>query len=385
MALTDTGYKRMTYDEILSEKIEIAKRLFGQDIDTSELTPLGKFIRLNAYQQALLEETAELIYYSIFPNTATGTSLDRLCVFAGITRNPATRSQYTITITGTAGGIVPSGFLVGTDSGINYATTEAYEIPESGTIDVTAYCEQYGEIGNVDVDEINVIVNPIAEVESAIGTAVITKGEEAESDYVLRERFSAAKEGLGSCNETSITSALLRIPTVTHAGIIVNETDETDADGRPPRSFECYVNGGEEYHEEIAEAIFDKKPIGIVTCGSVSQEILDNGGYPHIIKFSHTANVPVYVHMSIKVDTKFEGDTGKEAIKSNIEAYIDNVGIGNSVVLSSLYGQIHSVTGVQEVTVLELSKNGTEWTTSNITVSQYEKCMCVQVDIEVVA
>lgn len=383
MALTELGFKRRTYDEILSGKIEKAKELFGEDIDTSELTPLGKYIRINAYDQALTEEEAEMVYYSIFPNTATGTSLDRLCVFVGITRNPATYAQYMVTITGTAGGVIPSGFLVGTESGINFLTLEEYAIPESGTIDVLVESYEVGGTGNVLAQEINTIVNPTANVESVIGKKVVSKGEDVESDFALRQRFTAAGEGMGSCNETAITAALLRIAGVTHAGIIVNETDET-VDGRPPRSFECFVECGsdDEMHEQIAKAIFEKKPIGIKTHGTVAQEILDSGGYSHTINFSHTTTVSVYVKMAIKTSAKFEGDTGKQAIKSNLETYIDNVGIGNPVVFSSLYGQIHSVTGVQEVTELLLSTDGETWTTDNITTEKYENCMFVQLEIK---
>ena len=382
MALTETGFKRRTFDEILTDKIAKAKELFGEDIETSELTPLGKYIRINAYDQALTEEEAEQIYYSIFPNTATGTSLDRLCVFAGIQRNAATPSQYEVLFTGEAGAVVPTGFLVGTESGVNFSVKEDVTIGDDGSSVATVECVESGEIGNVLAQEINTIVETSADVESVIGTAIITKGEEVESDTDLRKRFTVASEGLGSCNEVAITAALVRIPTVTHAGIIVNDTDETDEAGRPPRSFECYVSGGENYYKEIAEAIFDKKPMGIGTYGTVTQEVLDDGGYPHTIKFSTTKNIPVYVRIAIKTDAEFEGETGKEEIKNNLEDYIDGIGIGNTLVLSSLYGQIHSVTGVKEVTELLLSTDGMSWGTANIAVERYEKCVFTQLEIK---
>lgn len=382
MPLTELGFKRRTYDEILQSKIEKARELFGEDIDTSELTPFGKFIRINAFDQALTEEEAEIIYFSIFPNTATGTSLDRLCVFAGIKRNPAIKSQYDVLVRGTAGATVPKGFLFGTDSGINFAVTESKNIDEGGVVRLIAECVESGDIGNVPATKITKIINPNADIESVLGVKVITKGQETESDYELRTRFSEAKEGLGSCNEIAIKSALLRIPTVTHAGVIVNETDTTDSDGRPARSFECYVSGGNNYHEQIAETIFEKKPIGIKTYGQISQEITDTGGHKHTIKFSHTSNVEVYIRVAIKTNVEFEGATGKQEIKQNLESFIDQTGIGKSVILSSLYGQIHKVVGVTEVTELLLSTNGTTWSTNNITAQQDENCICAQVQIK---
>ena len=374
MAITEKGFKRRTYDEILQADIARAKSLFGEDIQTSETTAFGKFIRLGAYDLALAEEEIEMVYYAIFPHTAIGTSLDRLCVFVGISRNPATCAQYTVTVNGTAGATVPQGFLVGTDSGINYANKADTVIGEDGTAEITVECVESGEIGNVVVSEIKKIVNPTSDTESIVCTNIVAKGQETESDYELRNRFNEAKEGLGSCNEVAIKAALLRVPTVTHAGVI---TDETNG------SFESFVSGGENYHKEIAEAIFDKKPIGIKTTGNVTQEIVDISGATRIIKFSHTTNINIYVRVAITTSAAFEGDKGKQAIKDNLETHIDNTGIGKPVIISSLYGKIHSVTGVTDVTEILLSVDGQSWYSANTPaeVGEYENCLCYQVEI----
>ncbi len=388
MPINEYGFKRRTYDEILTDKIAKAKELFGEDIETNDLTPLGKFIRINAYDQAITEEEAEMIYYSIFPTTAIGTSLDRLAVFAGIKRNVATKARYTAKITGKAGATVAVGFLVGTESGINFSVIGTATVADDGVVEtaegdvtigedetvlVTVECVESGGIGNVLVKEINTIVNPSADVSEVIGEGLISKGAEVESDLELRRRFSSAIEGMGSCNEPALKSALLRIPTVTHAGVI---TDETNG------SFECYVNGNEEYYEQIAKAIFEKKPIGIKTTGAIEQEFTDSSGKKQVIKFSRTSNISVYVQMAIKTNVEFSGNAGLEEIKDNICSYIDNIGIGNSLVLSSLYGKIHSVTGVTEVTELKLSTNGENWSTDNIAAAEYENCVCYEVRIK---
>ncbi len=394
MALTELGFKKRTYDEILSGKIDKAKELFGEDIDTSELTPLGKYIRINAYDQALTEEEAEMVYYSIFPNTAIGTSLDRLCVFAGIKRNAATKSRYVVTFTGEAGTEIPCNtdeFLVGTESGINYRVIgEAVlnddenkthketidgvaTIGENGTVTATVECVESGGIGNVLPSEITVIVYPQANIESVIGSTVVLNGTDTEDDYELRQRFNSAIEGIGSCNEAAIKSALIRIPTITHATVIVDEENGC---------FECFVNNTDDESTKIqvAETIFEKKPIGIKTNGDISQDITDNGGYTHTIRFSMIDNVSVYVKMQIKTNAQFESD-GIELIQDNIKTYIDSVGVGKPVILSSLYGLIHSVTGVEEVTLLQLSTDGVTYSTDNITVDEAQSCVCQNVEV----
>ena len=116
MALTELGFERPTYDEILENQINRAKTLFGDTIDTSELTALGKYIRINVADIDTLYQTLEGVYYARFPNTASGVSLDRLCPFAGITRNAATYARHKVTLTGTAGATIEAGFEVSNEN-----------------------------------------------------------------------------------------------------------------------------------------------------------------------------------------------------------------------------------------------------------------------------
>lgn len=372
--LNENGYHRPTYDEILSSKIQKAKELFGEDIETSEQTPLGKFIRIGAYDLSKAYEDLEMVYYARFPNTASGVSLDRLCVFAGITRNTATRAQHTVKVIGDSGTEIGMGELVvSAENDITFYSINNYTIPSTGTVNVIVECSEAGTIGNVD--EITEIVNPIAEIESIEYVGVVELGEEAESDYNLRLRFSSAIAGAGSANINAIRAALLRVPTVTSAGIIVNETDTTDSKGRPPRSFECFVYGGEDYEQEIAETIFEKAPIGIKTCSTssnpVTKTVLDDGGYSHTIKFSHTEEINIYVKVKYKKNVKFETD-GENQIKLSLMTYINSIGVGSDVILSSLYGYIFDIDGVEDVIEITLSTNGTTYTSANVSVADWQ-------------
>ncbi|MBD8945805.1 MAG: hypothetical protein EGR97_00555 [Clostridiales bacterium] len=373
MGLTVQGYHRPTYDEILATKIQKAKDLFGENIETDEKTPLGKFIRIGAYDLAKAYEDIENVYYARFPNSATGTSLDRLCVFAGITRNPATQAIHKIKVYGEAETVIGIGELVVSSGEITFYSANEYTIPTSGSIEVEVECTEAGEIGNVK--SITEIVNPTAEISHIEYIGISEAGEDEEPDVELRKRFSAAVEGAGSSNINAIRAALLRVPTVTSVGIIVNDTDATK-DGRPARSFECYVYGGVGYEQDIAEAIFDKCPIGIKTCSTsenpVTVTLNDDGGHEHTIYFSHTETVTVYVSMKIVTDAKFEGDEGVKQVKNAITTYIDSLRVGADVVLSTLYGHIHSVVGVVEVKELKLSTNGTTYNAANINIGEYQ-------------
>ena len=385
MGLTDKGFIRRTYDDILNSKIQRAKEVFGEDIDTSDLTALGKFIRINAYDQALAEEELEAVYFSRFPNTARGQSLDRLTLFGGIVRNPATPSRYTVRVEGDAGHTVEAGFLVGTDTGITFASVTDAVIGDEGTCLITVDCTEDGTFGNVNASAIVKAVNPSAGITAVSGVECLTAGVDVESDVVLRERLKAAISGQGSGNTNAIRSALLRIPTVQFAAIIENETDATDSDGRPAHSFECYVLGGDGYEQEIAQAIFEKRPVGIRTWGDVSVTITDLSGNERVVKYTPAPEISVTVRIKINTNTSFPDD-GVAKIQSAVSNYINTLGIGNSLVLSTLYGYIYGVPGVTEVTALELSTNGgASYNTNNVPVPQYGVTVCAAVNVEVVA
>ena len=373
--LNEKGYHRPTYDEILAAKIQTAKELFGEDIDTGEQTALGKFIRIGAYDLAKAYEDIEMVYYARFPNTASGVSLDRLCVFAAITRNPATRSQHIIKVYGEAGFEFGIGELevCGDNNDITFYNINNYTIPESGSVEVVVECTEAGEIGNVT--KITEIVNPLAEIERIDYIGIEKIGEEVESDYDLRKRFEQTLSGAGSSNVNAIRAAILRVPTVKSASVIENKTGAVDAQGRPANSFECYAYGGEEYEQEIAEAIFAKAPAGIPTCSTSSNPVIktvvDDSGTEHTIKFSHTEEIDVYISIKYKRNSSFETD-GESKIERILTEYINGLGVGKPVVYSSLYGKIHSVAGVTEVTELSLSTDGSSYSSANIAVNQWQ-------------
>ena len=384
MGLTDKGYIRRTYDDILNDKIRCAKELFGEDIDTSDQAPLGKFIRINAYDQAMAEEEIEAVYFSRVPATASGQSLDRLLWMGGITRNPATAASYSVMAYGTAGYTIPIGFLVGTDTDLTYWTTQDYTIGTDGSVQMEVSCTEAGAIGNVSASAINRIINPDANVTSVEGAECLLAGSDTEGDASLRKRLSEAMSGAGSCNELSIRTAILRVPTVQYAAVVSNSSNATDSEGRPPHSFECYVLGGDEYEQEIAEAIFSKRPIGILTHGDKTVTITDVSGNARTVSYSAVPTTSITVRAQIKTSATFPAD-GIAQIQSSVTTYINALGIGTSMILSALYGHIYAVAGVKEVTLLEASTNGGgSYNTANITVPEHGVAVCSAVNVEVV-
>lgn len=380
--LNEKGYTRPTYDELLTAQETRAKQLFGDDIDTSETTALGKYIRLNVYDLAEAYEVSEKIYYSRFPNTAEGTSLDRLMPFAGITRNPATPARHKVKITGTAGETVEVGFLVDTNDGVTFYLLQDTVIGTNGTVEGLFECETAGEIGNVPVGAIVNIVNPDANVDSIQHISVDTEGLDEESDTELRERFGYAVAGAGSGTLNAIRGAIMRINGVYGCVIEVNETDTTDSGGRPARSFECFVQADSSLNQLIGEAIFEKKPVGIKTHGTTSVTVADEAGIEHTIKFTSASTVVVGIKATVKTNNYFPSN-GAELIKANLAEYINNLTNGESVIRTSLYSLIYAVEGVAEVTSLTLAIGTGSYSEQNVTCTPAQAARTAEDKIEV--
>jgi uncharacterized phage protein gp47/JayE len=387
--LDDKGFHRPTYAELLKEQETRAKELFGDDIDTSETTALGKFIRLSVYDFAKVYEVAEKVYYARFPNYATGQSLDRLLPFANITRNPATAARHIIEFFGTANKEIEVGTLVTTADNINFYTLKPVTIEDDGTgngrVQVEVECTQLGTIGNVEVGLIDRLVNPNAFIQSVTHISLVLIAKDTETDVALRKRLQDTLKGTGAGTYEALYGALTRLPYVDGVVIAENETHEFDKDGRPPHSFQCYIVAPESIDNDIAQTIFDKKPVGIKCLGEVEIDVNDKGGFPHTMRFSRAVEVPIELKIQVKVNV-FAAENVVEEIKTNLMNFVNGMKNGEDVILTKMYSYIHKVEGVEETSELLIKAKDRDFEAANVICSpvEYARVTKERISIEVV-
>lgn len=109
-----------------------------------ELTESNPFLR-NSFLSALLVAFSgrifdvylqlEILIRELLPDTATGEFLERWGTYVGITRNPATRADGRITVTGSSGSTIPINTEFATEGGFAYTTQQSQAI-QSQTINV---------------------------------------------------------------------------------------------------------------------------------------------------------------------------------------------------------------------------------------------------------
>lgn len=377
--VTETGFYRPTLEDIITEKNKTAKEIFGEDFDTGELTPQGKMFRVNAAAQNKLCEIAEGIYYCIFPSTARGISLDRVCEFVNLTREGKGYNVQVVRVYGEKGYVIKAGTLFKNSAEIEFYSTKEAVINNEETgeatvyyADVTVQCTQKGTIGNVTD------INTTSEVNTSIGRVVyretIAYGTEDETDPELREKFSEVVQGMGTNTAASIKANVLRVAGVNNVILIDNTTDTdivlSDEVTVASGSYAVIVHSDDRTIDTtIAQAIFEKQPFGIQQSGNNPVTIKDESGTEQTVVFSYVDECGVDVDVSCLVDDTFLSD-GLAQIKENITSYINGLGIGEEVVYSRLYDYIYSVTGVYKVTDIKVNGEKADITIPKINIAK---------------
>lgn len=361
--LTKDGFKRKLYSDIELDLFTRAKDLFGEDINLSERSPLGIFLRIIAWSLALIWQLAEHIYHQSHLPTAEGISLDYVAEKADIYRFPALKSHGQVKITGTPNKRIYKGFKVSTVDKIIFETDKEYVIDSDGTALCDVICTQLGEIGNVQATSINTIVNPEIDVVSVSNEFRFSNGREIETDDELRDRYKTSFIDSGKATINAIINHLLKIPTLKGYKVLENDTMQVVNDMQP-KSIKVIALGGSD--EEVANAILDSKAAGIETNGNVSVQVKDNQGISHTIKFSRATEVLIYIDVTLSyISETIDKETVKAKLKKRLQAYIKNVGMGNAVIVSQLISTILSDTAIKDASV-KIGKTQDELSADNI-------------------
>ena len=136
--LTDAGFRRPTYAELLDALEYKARELFGSKANLTVRSPLGIFLRIYAWMLNLLFSTLEDVYNSRFVDTAVGHSLYNLGRAIGLRLLGAQKAVGYLTFTGEIGTEVPEGYLAETVAGQQYITLQSGVILD-GSITLPAF------------------------------------------------------------------------------------------------------------------------------------------------------------------------------------------------------------------------------------------------------
>lgn len=378
--LTDRGFRRPTYAELLDALEYKARDLFGSKANLTVRSPLGLFLRLFAWALNLLFATIEDVYNSRFVDTAVGTSLYNLGKAIGLRLLTAQKAVGYLLVSGTDGTVIPAGWLAATTAGAQYVVV-APGVIEGGTATVAAQAALAGPDGNTAENTVTNIVNPgvVDGITSVTNPAPFDGGRNTETDPEYRDRYYASVDFAGGVNIDAIAAEIMQnVEGVYSAVGYENDTDEPDADGIPPHGFEIVVYGG--LDEEIAKQIYRRKAAGIQTKGTTTIPVIGANGQTYEINFSRPAPVLTYITVTnITTDAATWPQDGPEQIRQALIAYVGGnvkggLTIGEDVVFNRLPAVIYTVPGVVDFN-LEISADGQTYGEDNIPISSREKAI----------
>lgn len=385
--VTERGFHRPTYVELLNAIEYKARELFGERANLTVRSPLGIFLRIFAWMLNILFALMEDVYNSRFVDTAVGTSLYNLGRAIGLSLLPAQKASGYITFSGTAGTAIPTGFLVKTVAGYQYAVLVDGRIGADGTVVLPVQAVGTGDDYNADAGTVKEIVNPLDGVSSCTNASAMTGGRWRESDEEFRDRYYKSVDFAGGVNADAIAGEILQnVEGVYSAICYENDTDEEDALGLPPHSFEVVAYGG--LDEEVAKAIFRRKAGGIQTYGGKTISVVALNGQSYSIHFSRPTTVPVYVKVyDLETDSNFPWD-GEDRIKAALISFIGGdvqggLPIGTDVLYMALPGAILSVPGVVDFS-LSIGTSASSLAVKNIAIGTREKAVTSTSSITIV-
>jgi len=337
--LLASGFKPKSFHEI---KEEVEKTL------TSEVDPYlhfgpgsvaGVLVSIIANQSRQVWEALAGLYHSLQPDTAQGRALDALCSLTGTYRHKANYSRVKAMLSLNAHTALPAGSRIKTISGDFFKTTAEVKNDTGKSIDKEAdlIAEEVGPKLAHD-DSVAEIMTPAAGWSKAVMSKTYELGRYDESDEELRIRRLVELRASGSSTMDAMRSRLLELDGVEAVHIKEGE-----------HSFETIIRGGKE--RDIAETIWQCKPLGVKSSGSIEEKIKDSFKQERIVRFSRPKLVHLTLHANLKVKKLLDETAFKAGLADFARSHFE---LGSEVYPSRFFTTILKNTDVLDVITLQL-------------------------------
>lgn len=307
-----------------------------------------------------LWELLQAVYDATDPNNATGVQLDSLCQLVGITREVASYSTVTLTLTGTSGTVIVEGSIVqggGDDGKARWRTTDDVTL-SGGTGSVVARAVDVGVV-TANPATVTTIVTPIAGWTAVTNAAAAIPGTARESDAVLRRRRAASLQTAGSRSIAALRANLIEVDGVQAAVVIENTTSATaiiEGVSLTAHSVQVVLYPNTlttDQKQAAAQAIYDHMPGGIAMNGNdVTATVTGGDGFAKTIVWEWATTTTVNIATTVTLRTGYVLADVDTAIQDLVEEYFTGLAVGESAEKLALLALVASVSGVSGATIL---------------------------------
>ena len=366
----------MRYPDVLEDLQDKARELWGEDINLSSASTLGKYVEMIAYERSLMIEHMQNLYNSKSIANSSGQALiDNLSDWA-IKPRKATYAEGLIKAEVTRGAVINAGALLrgGNVNGL-YEVAKNYRADSDGYIMMEVTSQVAGIDGNAKRNTINTIVNDVRGLISVTNPEPFVNGQNAETDEELKERHEKSRSIRGSRRLAAIEANLLqRVDGIKSATVLENDTME-ERDGIPPKAIHTIYAGGD--GEEVAKIVMELKAAGIQAHGHKIYELPDEKDYLHKIGVTTATDKDVYLRITITSSHDISESDVKRAVYKVVGGTYENVLYQGLSMGDTLYpsrvegGTACEVKGVLDI-VAETSADGKTYKRVAIEVERYE-------------
>ena len=350
--LTSTGWVPKTATELLGELETSLRGALGDDVDVSAESVFGPVLAVCATKFGELWELAGAVYAARSRNGSSGESLDVLAgIWPSLDRRDATKGTVTLTVNLNAGVTLPSGSRAHVSGEPSNAWVTTETVTNGGGTDANLSVEAEAlDAGRTPANAgtITVIATPVTGWNRVTNAADAAAGLPVETDAAFRLRREQSMQRSGESPLDAIRARVLEVDGVTHCTVWENTSILTDAIGRPPKSIDVLVIGGDT--EDIGRAILAAKSGGIETAGNVLASFVDANGIARAVFFSRPTSLSMYatVRVEVDLDTYASDDDVEDAF---LEVY-EGLGAGDPARISDAVTAVCAVAGVVDAYVL---------------------------------
>lgn len=349
---TDSGFVQRYYADVVESKRQRAMEYFGSTVDLTNSSIFGQFINSTSYEEALIWQIAENIYYSRFVQYATGKALDDVVFAKGLFRKAGANALGTVTVTKdptySRRIYIAVGTIVSDIDGLYpFVTTEEAEFPANTTettLTIPIKAVNIGIASNVPIGRISQFAQPIAGISSVTNSTATYDGQNRESDEELRLRAINYQPGAAG-TKTSIINSMLSIEGVTGSNIVEYFTETavsyTSVDGitltsMPGCSFIVFLIGVSTTNvDEIVDTLDEVRSYGILA---------------YAVEAAPT-------DVNITLTGEYNGTVGAlgDLIRTAVSDVLNTTGFGDVVTYSALMRAVAAINEILIITGLTFS------------------------------
>lgn len=382
LPLSDTGFEALRAADLLlvfreEYEAELAAAGLPTDVSWSFDTFLGRISNVVARAGGYAAEGTQALWDAFDRNNATGLFLDNLGAMVNVTRNPATYSEATATLTGTDGTVVQAGKLVRDDAGLYWTITADATIGEvdAGEVDVVIRAADPGAV--VLAPQTLTIGTPVAGWSGASTAASASVGDDLESDADYRQRIAASPAVSGGRNRLSLRADLLaNVDGLTNVVILENVDDEEQViEGVtiPGHGVAVYLwpqpltNAQK---TEVGRILYKQIPDGIVSVGDVDVTVTDTAdGISEVVHFTFATEDPIATACTVVIDETVTTEADAEAgIIAAFERVAADLDVGETVRRLKVYAELDKVPGLLTVSALTLDGVAADYETTAVSI-----------------